>query len=75
MHYSSLFAAATLLACAIAGPVPDTHAVHEKRDLSHHLATSKWAKRDRVGKSTVLPMRIGLKQQNLHKGPEWLMSV
>jgi len=75
MRVSSSALLATLLAVAAAKPVPETHAVHEKRDVAHRFTTSRWVKRDRLEKDTVLPVRVGLKQQNLHNGAEWLMDV
>ncbi|THW17881.1 aorsin [Aureobasidium pullulans] len=75
MRVSSSALLATLLAVAAAKPVPETHVVHEKRDVAHRFTTSRWVKRDRLEKDTVLPVRVGLKQQNLHNGAEWLMDV
>lgn len=64
-----------LLAFTAASPVPDTHVVHEKREIAHRFTTSRWIKRDRLEQDAILPVRIGLKQQNLHKGADWLMDV
>jgi len=75
MHLSLTCLFTTLVASAAAGPVPHTHVIHEKRELSQHEFASRWTKRDRLDKDTVLPVRVGLKQQNLHKGVEWLMDV
>lgn len=75
MHFSLAFAVTTLIAFASAKPVPETHVVHEKRGLPHHVSASQWVKRDRVDKRAILPMRIGLVQSNLHKGHDWLMDV
>jgi tripeptidyl-peptidase-1 len=53
---------------------PATHVVHEKR----HVPTARrtqWMKRHRIDSRALLPMRIGLTQQNLHKGHELLMDV
>lgn len=58
---------------AAAGPIPETHAVHERRSLDG--PGSKWVKRGRVEPETTLPIRVGLTQSNLHKGEEWLMDV
>lgn len=66
---------ATLLAVAVAKPVPETHVVHEKRGVGHRFTTSKWVKRDRLEKNAVLPVRVGLKQQNLDNGAQMLMDV
>lgn len=75
MRVSSSAFLATLLAVAAAKPVPETHVIHEKRDVAHRFTTSKWVKRDRLGQNAVLPVRVGLKQQNLNSGAEWLMDV
>jgi len=34
-----------------------------------------WIKRERVAGDAILPIKIGLKQQNLDKGYDWLMDV
>jgi tripeptidyl-peptidase-1 len=47
------------------------HVVHERRHITH----PSWRKRSRVPTGHVLPMRIGLSQQNLHRGHELLMSI
>jgi len=75
MRVSSSAFLATLLALAAAKPVPETHVLHEKRDVAHRFTTSKWVKRDRLGQNAVLPVRVGLKQQNLNSGAEYLMDV
>ena len=65
---------ASLLASAAAAPnpSPESHVLHEKR---HGYDSSRWQKRDRVAADAVLPVRIGLKQRNLHKGYDLLMDV
>lgn len=52
--------------------LPPTHRLHE-RHLPHW--GKHWAQKDRVPGSTLLPMRIGLKQSNLDKGAELLMDM
>ncbi|KAK2072007.1 hypothetical protein P8C59_006386 [Phyllachora maydis] len=52
--------------------LPPTHRLHE-RHLPHW--GKHWAQKDRVPGSTLLPMRIGLKQSNLDKGAELLMDI
>lgn len=47
------------------------HVLHEKRDN----LPSRWTKRDRVPRSKLLPMRIGLTQSNLEKAYEHLLDV
>ena len=65
MHFSAVFLAA--LACvAAAAPsgISKKYVLHEKRD-GHLIA---WKKHSRAFKEQVLPVRIGLKQRNLHHG-------
>ena len=45
--------------------------LHEKRDYPSRA----WHKRDRVVPHAILPMKIGLKQQNLEKSYDYLMDV
>lgn len=63
-----------LLAVAIglaSAAVPDTHAVHEKRESR----SSGWARLDRISPDALLPVRIGLTQTNLDKVHEYLMDL
>lgn len=61
-----------LASVACAAPAPSSmHVLHEKRDVPH----SNWMKGARVNGSTFLPMRIGLTQNNLEKGHDWLLEV
>ena len=69
MLVTSLLAA--FLATCSASPLSTSHVVHEKRTSIPH----GWVKRAELGRRTVLPMRIALAQENLHKGEEWLMEV
>lgn len=67
-------AAAFILALADtaqSASVPSSYVVHEKRDVT----SSTWVKRERIASSNTLPIRIGLKQRNLHRGHEFLMDV
>ncbi|KAF2664742.1 subtilisin-like protein [Microthyrium microscopicum] len=48
-----------------------SHTLHEKRDLR----PSKWVKRDRIHRDHPLPVRIGLVQNNLENGYQYVMSV
>lgn len=75
MRLSLPCAVTTFIVLATAKPIPDSHVIHEERGLPGHALDSRWVKRDRLEKDRVLPMRIGLKQQNLHKGSEWLLDV
>ena len=54
-----------------ARPAPPTHVVHEKR----HEGMRTWVKRERVAGDAILPIKIGLTQQNLDKGYDYLMDV
>lgn len=51
--------------------VPRHLEVHEKRESLH----PRWSKKDRVESHRLLPMRIGLTQNNLDKGHEHLMKM
>ena len=61
----------SLAAAAQSVAIPHSQAAHEKRDA----ASSKWVKREKLDSATILPMRIGLKQRNLHRGYDFLMDV
>jgi tripeptidyl-peptidase I len=65
--------ASAILAVATPTPTPkrSSHVVHERRDKT----PQGWAKRSRVDGNFVLPLRIGLKQQNLDRAHEFLDSV
>jgi tripeptidyl-peptidase-1 len=52
--------------------VPNSHVLHEKRNPS---SSKHWMKRDKLSSTAILPMRIGLKQRNLHRGHEFLMDM
>lgn len=64
---------AVLLAAALSGaiPAPIKHVLHEKREQRRY----DWVKGDRVESDAMLPVRIGLTQNNLEKGYEYLMDV
>ena len=63
---------AILLGVAFAVPSPRSdYVVHERRVAE----PIHWAKTGRLDSSSVLPMRFGLVQQNLHRLEEMLMSV
>lgn len=71
MRFTSFAAVAALATVVIAAPTNvQRHVLHERRAESEN-----WVKRDRVHSDVKLPMRIGLTQQNLHKGHEYLMEV
>jgi tripeptidyl-peptidase-1 len=64
---------AVLAAAALSGAAPSSvkHVLHEKRDKS----ALDWVKGDRVESNAILPVRIGLTQNNLEKGYDYLMDV
>ncbi|KAI9742807.1 MAG: hypothetical protein M1818_003536 [Claussenomyces sp. TS43310] len=51
--------------------VPQSHAVHEKRDA----VATQWIKRHRIESRALLPMRVGLSQRHLENGHDYLMDV
>jgi tripeptidyl-peptidase-1 len=62
--------ALAIVALAGAVPAPVKHVLHEKR--SEHV---DWVKGERIKRDSVLPVRIGLAQNNLERGDEYLMAV
>ncbi|KAJ6031227.1 subtilisin-like protein [Penicillium herquei] len=62
-----------LALAALTGAAPATikHVLHEKRDKQAY----DWVKGNRVESDAVLPVRIGLSQNNLEKGYDYLMEV
>lgn len=72
MHLLSLGAVLSFATSAFTAAVPHSHAVHEKRDAD---AAKNWVKREKLSADTRLPMRVGLKQRNLHLGNDLLMDV
>lgn len=64
-------AALALSTTASAIPTLSSHVVHEKRSET----PERWLKRDRVPPWAKLPVRIGLAQQNMAIGHEYLMDV
>lgn len=71
MRSQSLCAFLALTAVVHGVAVPNSHVVHEKRDVT----PSRWVKREKLSPRDVLPMRIGLKQRNLDLGHDFLMEV
>lgn len=67
----AVFAGVVAVGSALPAAVP--HVVHEKRIAG----LNKWTKRDEVqlDPKTTLPVRVGLKQQNLDLGYDFLMDV
>ncbi|KAJ5787152.1 Peptidase S8/S53 subtilisin/kexin/sedolisin [Penicillium paradoxum] len=62
--------ALAIAALSEAVPAPVKHVLHEKR--GEHV---DWVKGQRIKRDSVLPVRIGLAQNNLEKGDEYLMAV
>ncbi|XXG96353.1 hypothetical protein Hte_002635 [Hypoxylon texense] len=52
--------------------IPDTHIQHEKRTA---VQARSWTKVERAVPDAVLPMRIGLRQQNLQSGHDLLVEI
>jgi len=71
MLLRQVYVALTIAVLSEAAPAPIKHVLHEKRER-HAL---DWVKGDRVEADAVLPVRIGLTQNNLDKGYEYLMEV
>jgi tripeptidyl-peptidase-1 len=71
MRVSAFAFVIALAATAQSAAVPNSHVVHEKREVT----SSRWVKREKLAPSDILPMRIGLKQRNLDRGHEFLMDV
>jgi tripeptidyl-peptidase-1 len=61
-----------LAAIASARVVPDSHVLHEERD---EALGSRLVKRERFPQAQRLPMRVGLKQNNLDHAEQYLMEV
>lgn len=72
MQLKPLLLLCSLAANVIAAPTSNSkYVLHEKRDF----APRAWQKRDRVNPAQLLPVRIGLTQGNLDKGPGLLDEV
>lgn len=69
MHLLTLVAAFAGFASAL--PSAEPHVLHEKRD---GLPVA-WRHHSRAERSTVLPVRIGLKQRNLELGSRYIADV
>ena len=69
--FTRIVALAALAANSVVAPSPHSpHVLHERRDLE-----TSWVKRDALEEDFTLPMRIGLTQNNLDKGHDWLLEV
>ncbi|KAH9221158.1 Pro-kumamolisin, activation domain-containing protein [Leptodontidium sp. 2 PMI_412] len=72
MRFSILWFAIGIAATGQCAAVPKSHVLHEKRDAT---TSHQWVKREQIPSSAILPMRIGLKQQNLENGHDYLMDI
>ncbi|KAJ5113386.1 subtilisin-like protein [Penicillium angulare] len=71
MLVRQLSVALAIVALTGAAPASVKHVLHEKREKNGY----DWVKGDRVESDAVLPVRIGLSQNNLEKGYDYLMEV
>ncbi|PYH95640.1 subtilisin-like protein [Aspergillus ellipticus CBS 707.79] len=71
MLIRQLAVALAITALSEAVPTSVKHVLHEKR----HKPAADWVKGSRVDSDAILPMRIGLAQNNLDKGDDFLMEV
>ena len=72
MHFSTPFVGLLAgFAAAAASLVIDPHVLHEKRDG----APIEWERQTRASKEVILPIRIGLKQRNLHYADHFIEEV
>ncbi|KAM3086466.1 hypothetical protein ACMFMF_000415 [Clarireedia jacksonii] len=71
MRFSSIFTFG-LLSGALAAPAPQKrHVVHERRDG----LPRNWRRENQLAREQHLPMRIALKQSNLHNAEAFLMDI
>jgi len=70
LQYSATLA--VLITACNAIPAPTTLVPHEKRSTSH---VARWRRSARVDADAVLPIRIGLTQNDLENGYAYLMDV
>jgi len=71
MQLITLVTVCAFILQAAAAPTSSSHVLHEKRDS----APRNWEKRGRVRPNIILPVRIGLTQNNLENGPKLLDEV
>lgn len=72
MKLSFLATVGSLLAFVTAIPAPSSYVVHEKREIQN----GRWARSGiKLNRDILIPMSFGLKQQNIHKGYDFLMDV
>lgn len=63
----------SLVALYVATPSPirHRHVIHEEQVVSRR----DWMKGERLEKTAIVPMKIGLAQSNLHLGDNYLMDM
>lgn len=72
MYISTLLRLISLVAVGCAAPSSSNrHVVHEKRDI----LPSGFVSRERLNPEARIPLRIGLKQRNLHLASQYLDEV
>lgn len=71
MHFSAVLALAATALALPSPSVPATHRLHEKRDF----LSAEWIRGKEVPHDALLPVRIGMSQQNLDRGHDLLMEV
>jgi len=54
-------------------PQDARYVLHEKRE--EHRAAFGLTKRSKIGSGTLLPVRIGLAQRDLHQAYDWVMDI
>lgn len=70
MRLRFIFGIFAALAVAEAWPSKTSHVVHEERVASH-----RWTKAHRLHRRGMLPVRVGLAQQNLDRAEEFVNAV
>jgi tripeptidyl-peptidase-1 len=68
---TAICAALAFATASLGLPSPSTKVVHEKRDVIH----GQWTKLGRANAESLLTLRIGLIQSNLHRGDELINAV
>ena len=75
MHFlGAIVAGAVLLSLCSSTPAPDGYVLHEKRGPMGFTSRAI-GKRSTINVYSVLPIRIGLTQRDLHMGYDWVMDV
>ena len=70
MWFLGIFFSFTILNRAVFASPASRHVLHERRTLDN-----RWKRQRKLPSDTILPMRIGLSQQNLHRANEYLYQV